>query len=359
MGGYLQDSQNLKMPFSFSIRQWLMMLFVFIGLTWLGIYSIYIQVEGATLRWDWALLSPAVLLSAVSLFLIYSAADGLRLWFTLKALGYHVSLVAMTKLVFLNVFVSNITPLATGGGVAQVWYLKQHGVSIGKGLTATTIRTVLAMLFIFSAAPILWWLYPSAPSLAKNGIFITLLITVFVYISMFVMLIWRTHYLIRPLIGLLSFIHKLNWLSDTRFTHLKRHWIREMRRFGRGFGEYLSGPITYIIGSILFTLIFLMALFSFPVLLFWGLGYDLDYWISLAKMLMTTFIMYFSPTPGASGIAEGVFGRLFAGDISGAHLVLGVIAWRVWTIYLSMMIGLVITIRLLSQTIKQPLPTKE
>lgn len=89
---------------------------------------------------------------------------------------------------------------------------------------------------------------------------------------------------------------------------------------------------------------FLLALFSFPALIFWALGYDLSYWLSLAKMVITTFIMYFSPTPGGSGIAEGVFGRFFSADLLTTHLVLAVVVWRTLTIYLGMLIGLGVTV---------------
>ena len=57
---------------------------------------------------------------------------------------------------------------------------------------------------------------------------------------------------------------------------------------------------------------------------------------------MTTFIMYFSPTPGASGISEGVFGSFFRDILSGNHLILVIVSWRLLTIYLGMIVGLVV-----------------
>ena len=53
-------------------------------------------------------------------------------------------------------------------------------------------------------------------------------------------------------------------------------------------------------------------------------------------------VMYCSPTPGASGISEGVFGSFFRDILAGNHLILVIVCWRLLTIYLGMIIGLVV-----------------
>ena len=341
-GKHLQMTSRL--PLAFSARQWLGMAVLFVTLTVLGVLSVYWQVEGVRWQWDSALLAPTFLLAALGLLGVYFAADGLRLWCTLKALGYPIRARDMAQLVFLNIFVSNITPLATGGGVAQVWFLRRHQVPVGKAMTATTIRTVLAILMIFSAAPILWSLLPELGGSARALIQTGLWLTIGVYALGFMLVLWKTDWLIRASVLMLVGLCRLRLLSVARFEYFKRHWIREMRRFSRGFRQYFSGGWGWVSASVLSTAVFLLALFSFPALIFWALGYDLSYWLSLAKMVITTFIMYFSPTPGGSGIAEGVFGRFFSPDLLTTHLVLAVVVWRALTIYLGMLIGLGVTV---------------
>ncbi len=94
-----------------------------------------------------------------------------------------------------------------------------------------------------------------------------------------------------------------------------------------------------------FTLVFLVSLFSFPALLLWGLGYEAEYEHVLALLTVTTFIMYATPTPGASGVAEGLFGHFFSGIVRPEHLVLVTVLWRFLTIFLGMGIGVVLTLR--------------
>src|SRR5690554_524095 len=113
-----------------------------------------------------------------------------------------------------------------------------------------------------------------------------------------------------------------------------------MLRFSHSFGNYLRGRPLFVTLSVVFTALFLLSLFSFPALLIYSLGYDVDYLMSLGLLVVTTFIMYFSPTPGASGISEGVFGTFFNDILSGNHLILVIVSWRLITIYLGMVIGL-------------------
>ncbi|MDR9467094.1 lysylphosphatidylglycerol synthase transmembrane domain-containing protein [Marinospirillum sp.] len=314
---------------------------IFIGLTAAGLYLVYASFADRTLSFDWRLLEPLALLSALGLLLVYFVSDGLRLHFTLKALGYSISLQALSKLVFINLFFSNVTPLATGGGFAQIWYLQKQGVPLGRATAATTLRTLLAVFFIFGLAPFFLLFLPAlqGENLISN-LGQTLAFFIFLYLGFFTLLLLRSHWLIPPLDGLLWLLQNFTLITPQR----KRIWQfklrREMLRFAFSFQTYLKGSPLWIGLSIFFTALFLLSLFSFPALLLYFLDYEVDYLTSLGLLVVTTFIMYFAPTPGASGISEGVFGSFFSGLVSGGHLLLVILAWRFLTIYLGMLIGL-------------------
>jgi uncharacterized protein (TIRG00374 family) len=152
-------------------------------------------------------------------------------------------------------------------------------------------------------------------------------------------------YLANPLVGVLDRLRRWHLIGARR--HRRWHFAarREMLRLSRGLAGYLAGPRRDIALSIVFTFVFLLSLFSFPALLMWALDYNVDYLTVVGLLTVTTFIMYFSPTPGASGIAEGVFGYFFAGLVSAGHLVLITVAWRLLTIYLGMAVGLAVVQR--------------
>ena len=100
-------------------------------------------------------LSPIILLTLGILFLFYFLLDALRFLYVLKALKIHVTLCYLIKLAFINMFLSNITPFATGGAFAQIYFLNKKDISIGDATAATTIKTVLPIIFFFITTPII------------------------------------------------------------------------------------------------------------------------------------------------------------------------------------------------------------
>ena len=316
---------------------------LFVALTAAGLYAVYDLFAERTLTFDARLIAPGTLLSVAGLLLVYFISDGLRLYFTLRALGHRLPLPAMFRLVFINLFFSNITPMATGGGFAQIWFLSQHGVPVGRATAATTIRTVLAVLFIFSLTPVFLLTLKSLDGNSIVGdIGPALAFLIVLYLGFFLVLLFRTRWLIGPLTRLLRTARRLHLISERRHRRWQFKARREMLRLSRSFGDYLRGAPVFVWLSILFTAIFFLSPFSFPALLMHSLDYSVDYVMSVGLLVVTTFVMYFSPTPGASGISEGVFGSFFRDILSGNHLILVIVCWRLLTIYLGMIIGLVV-----------------
>lgn len=318
---------------------------LFLVLSAAGLWVVHRRVGGAPLVFDPALLSPPVILAVVPLLLIYFAADGLRLHFALRALGHDIPLPDIARLVFVNIFFSNITPLATGGGMAQVWYLHRRGVPLGTATAATTIRTVLAMAFIFSAAPLaIVSLDRFREALAGVPLEASLTVMVGAYAGFFAVILLRPRWLVGVGVGGIAVLRRAHLIGEARARRWRRHTKRELVRFTRAFGRFASGSPSDALLSVVFTAIFLLALFTFPAVLLWGLGHDVSYPRVVGLLVGTTFVMYFAPTPGASGVAEGVFGFVFRGMVTGSHLVLVTLAWRFLTIYVGMLVGVVATV---------------
>ncbi|MDN7137230.1 flippase-like domain-containing protein [Pseudidiomarina sp. 1ASP75-14] len=321
---------------------------LFTAFTLAGFYAVFDHFSGRTFSFDTRLLQPGVILATLVLLLVYFTADGLRLYYTLVALGARIPATAMAKLVFINIFFSNITPMATGGGFAQVWFLHDHGISVGRATAATTIRTVLAILFIFSLTPVLLFLLPTlGASSLSSDIGTALLVVAILYFTFFAVVLLRAQWLITPVTLIIQRLQVWGLISEQKARLWYFKVMREVLRFARSFSVYCKGPKTAIALSVLATGVFLLCLFSFPALLMWGLGYDVPYLTSVGLLVVTTFIMYFSPTPGASGISEGVFGSFFNDLLAHEHLLLVTFSWRFLTIYLGMILGLFILQRYL------------
>lgn len=81
-----------------------------------------------------------------------------------------------------------------------------------------------------------------------------------------------------------------------------------------------------------------------------ALGYQAPVLTVLAFQVVVTFFMYFTPTPGATGVAEGGYGLLFAQLVQRQDIALLTLAWRFLTIYVGVAIGMVVMYRELFQS---------
>jgi hypothetical protein len=146
--------------------------------------------------------------------------------------------------------------------------------------------------------------------------------------------------MVQTVMFFLHLLHRYRIIRRSRLRRWQRKAMRELVRFSYGMRTFLRGPLHYVLLSILFTGLFLLALFSFPALILMGLHQPMEYLLSVGLSLVATFIMYFSPTPGAAGIAEGIFGLFFFRLVDSGDLVLVTILWRFLTIHLGMLVGL-------------------
>ena len=71
----------------------------------------------------------------------------------------------------------------------------------------------------------------------------------------------------------------------------------------------------------------------------------LSYYTIWSFEIVVTFFMYFTPTPGAAGLAEGGYGLLFAQLVQKKDILLLTVSWRFLTIYVGLVIGIFIIYR--------------
>jgi uncharacterized protein (TIRG00374 family) len=324
---------------------WLASAALFVGLTATGFVLVSSMFGGEVPRFDARLIYPQAVALILGFLAVYFLSDGLRLYFVLRTIGARVKMREIFPLVFINILFSNVTPLATGGGFAQVWYLQRHGVPVGSSAAATTIRTILAMLAIFLTAPLFQFLHPGS---SPNG-FATITLQslsgfIVLYLIGFLVVLRRPHW-IAALIGkLLALASHMGLLGADR----RDRWINAVRRetaeFSATFARFIGGSRIYALAAVACTLVFLLTLFAFPALLLELLDYDVDWLTVIGTLSVVTFLMYFAPTPGGAGFAELAFAGFMAGRMAPDDLLLVIFAWRFLTIYLGMVIGTVVSI---------------
>lgn len=323
---------------------WLFSVLLFLGLSAAGFATLSAVFDRPPPRFDARLVQPTALASILLFLVIYFASDGLRLYFVLRTLGERVKIREIVPLVFINILFSNVTPLATGGGFAQVWFLQRHGVPVGAAAAATTIRTILAMLAIFVAAPVFQFLHPDAATGGVARITLqSLAVVIVLYLVGFILVLRRPFWIARLIEGLLDFMCRLGVIGAERRERWATAIRRETAEFASGFSRFVRGSRGHAVAAVIATLVFLLTLFAFPALLLNLLDRDVDWLTVVGTMSIVTFLMYFAPTPGGAGFAELAFAGFMAGQMAPGDLLLVVFAWRFLTIYLGMAIGMAVS----------------
>ncbi|PTV93244.1 hypothetical protein C8C76_14619 [Halanaerobium saccharolyticum] len=285
--------------------------------------------------------SPVVIISLIGLLFFYYIFDASRLYFVLKTLNAEISFWNVYKLVFINFFISNITPLATGGGFAQVYFLQKKGVPLGKSSAAALIRTLLSATMLFLSVPFIILRNQSMLNLLPgNYVFIYFAVFLVLYVFILYILIFKVRLVMKILYKLFYFIKSKHLLSKKRFRKIVRYIFEHLELFSEDLAFFIQGKKFFVFLSLFFTGIFLLTEFSFSFLIIKGLGYtNISFFQILTSQILVVFIMYFAPTPGAAGIAEGGYSLLFARFVNRSDLFPLLFYWRFFSKFIGIFIG--------------------
>ena len=326
----------------FNLKNSLLYFALFVSISAVSLYYINrIYSQGSNL--DIFFSFPTLIISSIlGLLFFYYIFDALRLYFVLKTLNAGISFWNVYKLVFINIFISNITPLATGGGFAQVYFLQKKGVPLGKSSAAVIIRTLLSATMLFLSVPLIVFRNQSVLNLLPgNYVFVYLAVFIALYVFIFYLLIFKARLIMKLIYKLFYFLKSKHLLTKKRFRKIIRYIFEHLELFSEDLAFFIQGKKIFVFLSFFFTVIFLLSEFSFSYLVLQGLGYNnISFFQILTLQIMVVFIMYFAPTPGAAGIAEGGYSLLFARFVDQSDLFPLLFYWRFFSKYIGIFIGI-------------------
>lgn len=293
---------------------------------------IYFTVDIHTLRHlnvfrPWSIVVALIFLS-IGLFF-----DGTRLMHLVYISGERISLLEAVQVVFSNYFLALLTPGAAGGAVAQVMFLRRSGVPTGKATVVVLVRTILSIFFLLLCLPIIFYFDPGLLPWISERVLLagSLLMVGFTIGSVWLL---KTNI---PDYFLITFTKKLS--------HNRRRRTFDLYRDIRAAVCMLSAAPLSIVRVFLESALSLVALYTVVPILFIGLGAPVDWIQVLGRMVFLNIFLYFAPTPGGSGIAEGGFVLLFSGLLPHGTVGIMAVAWRIIVEYLPFTVGLYFTVK--------------
>lgn len=268
-------------------------------------------------------------------------AGGLRLWVVTRQVHDHPPLGGMILAGGMSAWGSYLTPFQSGAAPLMVYTMRRYGVPVPKAMTATLMTFVATVIFFAIAGPVAI-LLGAGRSLGSKGDVLGLSLYdlflgslgIFAGLGVVMVLVMVFPGLVRDL------IHRLIRWAGTRYQKVsdRLHKLEEgieqahesLVRFNTPKGwlslfwaVVISGPSHA--NKLLAGYVALRAV-----------GIEAQFVDVLLLQTLITFLLYFAPTPGASGIAEVLSAAVMSVYVAREVVPLYTLVWRLtlsyWTI---------------------------
>jgi len=262
-----------------------------------------------------------------------------RLYFDGKILPY-VSLWNCMRSNWANMFMGAATPFQTGGGPAQLYILWRCGATVADGVLSSLINFTATLIFFLIASVAALMLLP--PDLFGEN-FAPLLKTGFIAVGSVAGMMLLILLFPRRGMRVIKKFFEILPIRNEKFLALRNRMISkleaETRRFGEGFRKILREKKWALAATVVATLTLFGNKYVMGYVIARALGQEVPFGIFLGLQIVQLLVIYFAPTPGASGVAElssvWLMGKLMPESL----LLIYAVLWRFATTILGAAIG--------------------
>lgn len=326
-------------------RKKLFQILLFFFFMLLTFYAVFSKNDMGSILASLKGLDPFYLVCAVLSAVFFVAAEGFMIWFLLRSFGGSASLPRCVGYSFIGFFFSGITPSATGGQPAQLYYMKKDGTRLADGTLVLMTVAVLYkfILVLIGCTVLLFWrkglssYLNSYMGLFYLGIFLNVLLVILLLLIMFhgswmERLIGRAErlctkiHILKPDPGRQESTHQMIAGYQDTFTFLLRH----------------KGRILFVTFC---TLLQRCSLFFMTFLIYRGLHLTGNSMLLVMVIQASVYIAVdMLPLPGSQGISELMYHAVFMQIFPGSLLAASMCITRGISFYLLLLAGAFVTL---------------
>jgi uncharacterized protein (TIRG00374 family) len=290
-----------------------------------------------------------LLLLAAATICLTVLIEGLRIQVVTCAVDEKIGFWESVKIFYISSFLGGITPYFSGTIPAQIFLFQQQGISIGKGFLIATIRPIMKSIIFLVITPLLFFYFQD--SLREYETLSWLLLIIAIGFSIIVILAFVI--LVRNPQKVESFFKRLrnisflsNFFQRPTVQKILAGITSQVRLLKETYHLLLNHPREITL-AFFYTFLYWFCYFSIAPLLLLALEIQLDFALVIALQVLIFFLLPFLPTPGGSGAAEVGFASLFSFFVPAHLLGIYVGGWRLFTFYLNIIIGALLSLNLL------------
>lgn len=239
-----------------------------------------------------------------------------------------------------NIFMGAVTPSQTGGGPMHLYMLYRRGVKLTHGIAISVINFISSILFfMISSGLALWYLQTTEINdtlytLIKSGF------TIFSTLFLFILIGLVAPQVIGAMLTRFGkTISRISQKHEDKIASIVSRVNGKLLEYNQSVLLFLKKNPLLFPYSLVLTFIMYFNKFLIAYMIVQGLGYDGGFWEIISVQAITFFLLYFAPTPGASGIAELSIASLMAPFIPEAGIASFTILHRSFLLLLPAVIG--------------------
>ena len=259
-------------------------------------------------------VKPIYILTGIGMMLLYASLEGVNIWLIIRGLKYRTSILKCIGYGFVGFYFSSITPSASGGQPAQVYYMKKDGISV-------TASSLSLMLILFAHQ---------------------LVVVIYALIGLLTLLVYwpKLVFKILNFFGLL--LHRSRIIKNKE--KIEKKISSSVEEYERGAIYMRNNPILLLKVTAL-TLVQISLLYAVPYVVYRGFGLSGYTIMDLILMQAILNIAVSSlPLPGGVGASESLFLSMFMVFYGKKLLVPGMLLTRISNFYSVLVISGIISL---------------
>lgn len=293
-----------------------------------------------TIHWEWIVVG-------VALASMDWIGGGLRLWVVVRHIHPDPPLKGMILAGGMSAWAAYLTPLQSGAAPMMIYTMKRYGVPVPVAMTATLMTFIATVAFFAIAGPLAIFL-GAGKSLGEKGDLLGLSLydlflgslAIFVGLGVLLLVVIVFPQLARNL---------LHWLADHLSSRSSRVADR-VEKLRAGIDQVHESVVKFNTPKGWLALVWSIIL-SAPshankllagYIALRAIGIEAQFVDILLVQTLLMFLLYFAPTPGASGVAEVTSALVMSVYVPGDLVPLYTLIWRAILSYFTLAFGAVV-----------------
>lgn len=290
-------------------------------------------------------LKPLFLIIALALNVCDWILGGMRLLVLSTRLFPQIEFKTCLKSNLSNVFLGAVTPAQTGGGAAQIYMLYKSGMPFAEATMASVVCFLGSIFFLISCALYLLC-FGHIPAMNPSLLLLSR-VTLLVFstiVLLFIIAVTKPQTFENVA---RRFLSGIPILKKSLKSDKLQVFFDSVQKYQDIMRIYASKGKLAVLAAFLLSSVTYLNKFFIAYIVLKGLGLNVPFIQTIFIQMILLLIFYFSPTPGASGVAELSSARLMGTIIPKSSQAIFTMLWRTFTLYISVVVGGVIMLKYL------------